>query len=88
MIDLNKEVQEYYNDNIDQSNIPREHYEKEIIELMSDFVVDSKYVQQQILQAKIDVVELICNKYYIQLYDELAELNKLRSNWNKKLKEL
>ena len=51
-------------------------------------VVNSNYVQKQILQAKIDMIELISNKYYIQLYDDLAELNDLRSRLNEKLKQL
>jgi len=35
-----KAAKEYYQENIDQSNIPREHYEFEIIELMKDFAHD------------------------------------------------
>ena len=33
----NKTAEEYYNENIDSTNIPRDHYEYEIIQLMKDF---------------------------------------------------
>ena len=83
MIDLNKEAEEYYNNNIDETNIPREHYEKEIITLMADFAGNSKFVKEQILLAQIEIYNkllkqslnhnaAIC-KYMIKEVDKLQE---------------
>jgi len=78
MIDLNKEAEKYYNSNIDETNIPREHYEQEIITLMSDFAGDSKFVKKQILQAQIN----LCNSAldWNNIQDETSEYieNKLK----------
>jgi hypothetical protein len=42
---LEEAVKTYYEENIDQSNIPREHYEWEIQDLMSGFAY--KWQQEQ-----------------------------------------
>lgn len=39
---IEEAAKKYYEDNIDQSNIPREHYELEIQELMAEFAYECK----------------------------------------------
>ena len=54
---LEEAVKKYYEENIDQSNIPREHYEWEIQELMLGFAYKwqqeqdkNKYIEEEMLK--------------------------------------
>ena len=50
---LEQACKRYYEENIDQSNIPREHYEWEIQELMSgfcaEFQAEKRYSEEDII---------------------------------------
>jgi hypothetical protein len=52
-------VKRYYEDNIDESNIPREHYEWEIQDLMIGFAYQWQQEQNKKLYSKEEVVQLL-----------------------------
>ena len=63
---LEEAARRYYEDNIDQSNIPREHYEWEIQELMTGFAYkwqqERMYSEEEVEQM-INSFEKLCYKY-------------------------
>ena len=76
---IEEAVKTYYEENIDQSNIPREHYEWEIQDLMLGFAYkwqqeqDKKmYSEEDILNA-LHSVELKDNKNYSKIYNGMKE---------------
>jgi len=61
-----KKAEQYYDENIDATNIPREHYEYEIIQLMKDFGYDyATHQTENILTAIEGVRNKITNIPYL-----------------------
>jgi hypothetical protein len=67
---LEEAVKTYYEENIDQSNIPREHYEWEIQDLMSGFAY--KW-QQERSYSEGEVLQLLLRLQQTESYDNLYD---------------
>ena len=56
---IEEAAKKYYEDNIDESNIPREHYEWEIQNLISGFAYKWQQEQNKNLYSEEEVLELL-----------------------------
>jgi len=90
MISLNEEVQQYYNEVIDSSNIPREHWELEIQQLVSDFVQSNpKCIKAKLIQAQIDILNSLFDRGLKNVYQAMTSpINTYKDIINPLIKEL
>jgi hypothetical protein len=70
---LEEAVKTYYEENIDQSNIPREHYEWEIQDLMLGFAYKWQQEQDKKGYSEEEVLQLLLTLQQTESYNNLYD---------------